>query len=324
MDEVAEYRRQVEAGVEQAAREQSSFRDMLGARRPRGRRAPGVAPAPPAGDDLTAAMAVIEDPDAEEELLSAALQVVGLGIEERPDLVDRLLALVADTSRPADQRVAILNLLQQLSFRMAAFPGKRPLLLETLRGMVDDPDAGLRRRVIGMLAREKDEYVQRRLVEGLTREGEALVPPAKAIQFLGYDVHAEHFPLLRKLVQDPPNRAAKTEAIRLLASDPSAVRLLMGILKDTAEEPEVRRVAATSLQTLAPDKLAAQARRMVLDDDEDDKLRAAVLNSLTFLGDPAKRPSDARLVRQVERLRTQSPSRSLKQASEAFMARRPT
>jgi hypothetical protein len=122
---------------------------------------------------------------------------------------------------------------------MVQFPGKRPDYLATLRSIIEDPDAQLRRRAIGILAREKDEYVQRRLIEGLEQRSRALVPAAKAIQFLGYDVHAEYFPLLRRIIEQPPSRAAKREAVRLLSADPAATDLLVTLLNDKQQDPEV-------------------------------------------------------------------------------------
>src|SRR5919204_589855 len=253
--DVPEYRRQVEAELEQAAQQQTSFRELL-ASRPAARRAEmaPAAAAPQDDDDLTAAVAVLSDRAADLELQTAALQVINLNIEARPELIDTLLELLRDATVPAELRRAILNVLQQISFRLVLFPGKRPDYLATLRSIIEDPDAQLRRRAIGILAREQDEYVQRRLIEGLEQRSRALVPAAKAIQFLGYDVHAEYFPLLRRIIEQPPSRAAKREAVRLLSADPASSDLLVTILNDKHEDAEVRKTAAVALQSLAPDR----------------------------------------------------------------------
>lgn len=328
--DVSEYRKQVESELEKATKKQATFRDLLeGAprKRSKGSRrqslAATVAP-PPDGDDLTAALGVLRDPAAGEHLRSAALQVIATNIDERPDLIDSLVEILKDGTVATDQRLAVLNLLQQISFRIAHFPGKRPELMEGLRSVVDAPDAELRRRVIGVLAREKDEYVQRRLVEGLEGTAKALVPAAKAVQFLGYDVHAEHFPLLRRIVADPPSQTARKEALRLLAADPSSADLLLRILRDRNEKADVRRICAIALQSLDPERLEAEARRILMNDDEDDQLRALSLNTLTHFGNPAALTEDQELGRRVERLRGESRSRQLKQASAAFMAKHPT
>ncbi|MEA2704902.1 MAG: hypothetical protein QOD63_2847 [Actinomycetota bacterium] len=323
--DVSEYRRRYEAELEQAARSRTTFGDLLqssGTSSPRLLAAGDDAAA--GGDEADAALVVLRDPDAGEELRAAALQVIGSHVEERPDLIDALLDILRDKAVPADQRLAVLGLLQEISFRFVLFPAKRPDYLEALRSIIDDPDAQLRRRAIGILAREKDEYVQRRLVAGLKGESKALVPAAKAIQFLGYDVHADYFPLLKTIVADPPSRTAKKEALRLLAADPSSSDLLLGVLRDENESPDVRKVSALALQSVAPEQLEAEARRILLDDDEDDGLRTMSLNTLTYFANPAAMSQDDELARGVERLRAGSTSKQLKQATTAFISKHTT
>lgn len=319
--DVPEYRRQVEAELEQAAQQQTSFRELLGSRPAARRKMAPAAAALQDDDDLTAAVDVLRDRAADLELQTAALQVINSNIEARPELIDTLLELLRDATVPADLRRAILNVLQQISFRMVQFPGKRPDYLATLRSIVEDPDAQLRRRAIGILAREKDEYVQRRLIEGLEQRSRALVPAAKAIQFLGYDIHAEYFPMLRRIIEQPPSRAAKREAVRLLSADPASTDLLVTILNDKHEDPEVRRTAAVALQSLAPDRFEAQARRIVLDDDEDDELRAVSISALTQFANPAALRQDDQLNRRIEQLRAESGSPQVQQATAGYLSK---
>jgi len=320
--DVSQYRSQVEAELDQAAQHQPSFRDLLHSR-PAAQRemAPAAAAAPQEEDDLTAAVDVLRNHAEDPVLHTAALQVINLNIEAHPELIDTLLELLRDPSVPADQRRAILNVLQQLSFRMVLFPGKRPDYLATLRSIIEDSDAQLRRRAIGILAREQDEYVQRRLIEGLEGRARALVPAAKAIQFLGYDVHAEYFPLLRRIIEQPPSRAAKREAVRLLAADPASSDLLLAILNDQREDPGIRRIAAIALQSLAPDRFEAQARRIVLDDAEDDELRALSISALTQFANPAALRQDDQLNRRIQQLREESGSRQVQQATAGYLSK---
>jgi hypothetical protein len=319
--DISEYRRQIEAEVEQAAR-QPSFRDLLErSRRDAEPRTAAASQGSSADDDLTAAIAVLRDGEADEPLRSAALQVISGAVEERPELIDTLLEVLRDAARPADVRMAVLDVLQQISFRMAAFPAKRPDYLAALRSIIDDPDAQLRQRAIGILAREKDEYVQRRLIDGLEGRSEALVPTEKAIQYLGYDIHAEYFPLLRRIVEHPPTPAARTEAVRLLAADPSSTDLLLTILSDKGEDRDVRRISAIGLQSAAPGQFEEQARRIVLDDDEDDQLQAMSITALTHFANPEALSRDDELTGRIQQLGTESPSQEVKQATASFLSK---
>jgi hypothetical protein len=322
--DASEYRRRYEEELAQASARQVSFRELLDSSRPSSREGGAMSVRPRAegeDDDLAAAVAVLGDRNAAPELRAAAGQVISLDIESDPDVIDRLLELLGDATRPVDVRLEVLNLLQAISFRLPLFPAKRTAYLETLRSIIEDPDAGLRRRVIGILSREKDEYVQRRLMDGLQGRDRALVPAAKAIQFLGYDVHADHFPMLREIIQRPPSQAAKKEAVRLLAADPSSADLLLTILQDKQERPDVRRLAAVALQSIRPEAFEEQARRLVMDDDEDDHLRAMSVTALANFAESGALAQDRELTERVGQLREETSSRQLKQATAGFIAK---
>jgi HEAT repeat protein len=122
-------------------------------------------------------------------------------------------------------------------------------------------------------------------------------------------------------VERPPSRAALREAIRLLAADPSSRPLLLTIMQDKGGSGDVRRVAAIALQSLAPDQFEAAARPIVLDEDEDEQLRALAVNALAHFGDPATFGQDDELVRRVEELGAESDSPEVREAAAGFLSR---
>src|SRR5215204_2301969 len=124
------------------------------------------------------------------------------------------LDVLRDREQPIKVRLAALQSLQAATFSVIEFEPYREDYMATLREIVDDPDEELRTRVLGILAREKDGYAQKRLLEGLQDPSKALVPPEKALQLLSYDVHAEAYPVARAIVSKPPNAAARREALR--------------------------------------------------------------------------------------------------------------
>jgi hypothetical protein len=73
-------------------------------------------------------------------------------------------------------RLAALRVLQMSSFRVVVFDPKRPEYLDALRTVIDDRNASLREQALEILAQERDEYAQRRLLEGLEDPSQALVP----------------------------------------------------------------------------------------------------------------------------------------------------
>jgi HEAT repeat protein len=317
--DLSAYRQRVLAELDAQAKQQTSFRDLLQS---------GEMPAAPHQigpavdeDDLSAAIQVFQDKSRDLQLRLAALRVISLEVFERHELLDLALNEVRDRSTPKDLRLEALTLLEQSGFMFIGGASRRPEYLETLRTLVDDPDPDVRRRSISVLAKQKDEYVQRRLLEGLQDPSKALVPLAKAIQYLGYDVHAEYLPILRQIIANPPDHAAKKEAVRLLSADPSSRDLLVQMLNDKSEHREIRNMSALALQSIAPDEFEHQARSIVLDDDDYDEIRSTSASALAHFANPQTLRGDDQLKQQVRQLRDNATSQDLKQASEDLHAK---
>jgi hypothetical protein len=298
-----------------AAQAQPSFREVL---------ATGQAPAAPhqvgaAQDeaDLTAALDVFQDPNRDDALRLAALHVISLEVFERPDLLDRVLDVYRDPHAPRELRLEALSVLEQSGFLAVGGAAMRPEYLNALRGVVDDddPDPEVRRRTLGVLAKQKDEYAERRLMEGLQDPSRALLDPAKAIQYLGYDVHAEYFPLLRQIVANPPDPASRKEAVRLLSADPASHDLLLQMLNDKSELRDIRNLSALGLQSIAPDEFEQRARAIVLDDDDYDDIRSTAATALAHFGSSRALRGDQLLAQHVQQLRDTAESTELRQAS---------
>jgi selenocysteine-specific translation elongation factor len=171
--------------------------------------------------------------------------------------------------------------------------------------------------VLGTLAREKDGYAQKKLLEGLQHPEKALIPPEKALQLLSYDVHAETYQIARSIVSKPPNAAARREALRLLAGDASAAPVFEKILRDKDELAEIRQISASALQALKPEKLRAHAREMLLDNSEYDDIQATSLTALAQFGGEAVAKDEA-LMKRVDRLRGKA-SAKVKQSARRFL-----
>jgi hypothetical protein len=211
-------------------------------------------------------------------------------------------------------RLATLRSLQAATFSAANFESCRPHYLAALRDVSADPNLELRQRVLGILAREHDPYVQELLVKGLRSPSEALVPPEKALQLMSYDIHADAYPIAREIAEKPPSEAARREALRLLAADGSSAPVFEKILRDKKESADVRRLSASALQSLAPDKLQSYARSIVLDDDDDDDVKATSLTALTDLGQPEAVTEE--LYQRVSRMRGKG---ALKKGAQRFL-----
>jgi HEAT repeat protein len=241
-----------------------------------------------------------------------------LAVCESDKDLQAILNVLRDKAEPVEVRLAALQSLQAASFSVIAFEPCRGEYTATLREVADDPDPEIRQRVLGTLAREKDGFAQKKLLEGLQNPEKALVPPEKALQLLSYDMHAEAYSIAREIVSKPPNATARREALRLLAADAASGPLFEKILRNKKETPEIRQISASALHSLKPERLKALARRILLDTSEQPEMQATCLTALTHFGDEATVAKDKALLKSVDQISGKG-SREVKQSARQFL-----
>jgi uncharacterized protein (UPF0147 family) len=321
--DISEYRKKYLEELKKAAEKQPDPADLLDTSKTKAKRLSGVDDSfgLRKQSDVADAGDIVRDKKQHVDVRIAALNQISFKVGEQINLIELMFAILKDTGEPGELRRAALRVLQQAAFTSSLFQSKRPEFLDVLRQIVDDPDPEIRVRVIEELAKEKDDYVQQRLIEGLNDKKKALVPPEKAIQFLGYDIHSEYFPILKDVVADPPNQAAKVEAVRLLGADAGSKDLLTEIVQDKSEKSEVRQVGAAALQALAPEEFEAHAKQIVMDDSDFNEIKSVVINAVTHFPEKNGITDDKEFVSKVEDLQS-SKSKQLKQIAETFVSNR--
>lgn len=250
----------------------------------------------------------------------AALLEAPRAVCENDENLQAVLNILRNKNEPLEVRLAALQTLQAATFNVVEFEPCRGDYIATLREVAEDPDPELRQRVLGLLAREKDGFAQKKRLEGLQNPEKALLPPEKALQLLTYDVHAEAYSVARAIVSKPPNDTARREALRLLAADATAAPLFEKILRDKDELAEIRQISASALQALKPEKLQAHAREMLLDTSEYDDIQATSLTALTHFGDDEAVANDEALLKSVDRLIGKATT-GVKQSARRFLSK---
>jgi hypothetical protein len=263
-------------------------------------------------------LSVATDETKSYEQRATALAEDPIVLYENEENLQTILNVLRDRAQPVQLRLDALQSLQAASFSVLAFGPARGEYLTALRSVVDDPDPEMRQRVLGILARERDGFAQKKLLEGLHDPAKALVPPEKALQLLSYDVHAEVYPVAREIVSKPPNTAAKREALRILAADANAAPIFEKVLRDKGETPEIRQISAAALHAVNPKKLQEHAREIVMDSSEPDDIQATSLTALTQFGDKEKVAKDRNLLKRVDKLKGQA-SKSVSQSARQFI-----
>jgi hypothetical protein len=223
--------------------------------------------------------------------------------------VPELLSTLRDRKEPVAVRMAALQALGALDFLGPRFAPFRADYFQALREIATDPQKKLRESALEILAMEKDPYAQELLVQGLKKPKEALVSEARAVQYLGYDDHAEVLPLIRQVFKRATG-AAREEALRVLASDPQSEKLFARLLKDKSEKSSIRRLSASGLQSLNPEAFERAARKIVTDENDYNEIRATSLAALAHGREAREKPVDQKFVDRVQKLteRTRSPA----------------
>jgi hypothetical protein len=305
--DIADYRKRVQAEIDDAA--SASRQNHL------------------AFSDATATggsvIDLVLDPTADPQQRVTALNDAAIEISKRQALMASVIGLVQDGAPPPRVRRAALAVLRAASFRVASFAPMRPQFLDALRSIVDDPDAELRTQAIEVLAQEKDDDIQGRLMDGLERPEAALVAPELALEFLGYDLHAAHLPIVRRLAQSAANPVVKQQAVRLLSADNASVDLLKDVFEDRSQATPVRTAAAASLQALVPAQFAEIASRVVIDENETSQVRATSVSALDHFhfGAAGSAAASADFVERVRQLQS-STSAEIRDAATRFTLRR--
>jgi len=267
-----------------------------------------------------AAMAVATSEQKPVKQRVAAMAEVPLAVCDSDKDLQSMLTMLTNKDEPIEVRLAALQSLQAASFSVIAFESCRSDYIAALRKVATDPDPELRQRVLGILAREKDGYAQKKLLEGLQKPEKALVPPEKALQLLSYDIHAEAYPVARAIVNKPPSDTARREALRLLAADAKSAPVFEKLLRDKDEDAEIRQISASALQGLKPDKLQQNAREILLDDSDHDEIRATSLTAITQFGDEEEVSKDEILKKKINRISKKGGSK-VKQSARRFMTK---
>lgn len=241
-------------------------------------------------------------------------------VSQNDEGLQSLLDVLRNQEEPVKVRLAALQALQAANFSVSSFGSFRGEYFAALRKVALDPDPELRQRVLGVLARDKDGFAQKKLLEGLQHPEKALVPPEKALQLLSYDAHAEAYSIARDVVSKSTDEPAKRQALRLLASDSTAAPIFEKVLRDKEEFAQNRQISASALQSLKPKRLQVHAREMLLDDSEYDDIQATSLTALAQFGDDDAVAKDEALLNSVDRLSSKA-SPTIKRRARRFLSK---
>jgi hypothetical protein len=201
-----------------------------------------------------------------------------------PDPVTTAIRTFRDTAQPAEARLDALQNVMTATFGGSHFDRYRPSFRDALRAVAaEDKNQNLRASALELLAMDKDEFAKNLLLKGLDNQADAIVSPAKAVQLLGHDDHGVAIPVARRIIGGRYSNDAKEEALRVLASDPNSASLFAEILSDRSQPERLRAASIAGLRATSPQRFAEVAQRLIVDEHDDDAVRASALGALNHL-----------------------------------------
>jgi len=231
-------------------------------------------------ESVKKATGILKDDKADPGLRVLALYKLAHAIASDKNLILYVLRLLKNKNLPGDIRKAAFSCIQSIRFSSPVIASVQTQITDIFKGLVEDKNQKIREDVISYLAQEKDEYVQRKLLEGIHEPAKALLPEEKAIHLLGYDIHAGIYPILRNIVEKSSNNYSRMEAIHILGSEPDAKDLLLKVYNNKKERYGVRKNSLMALKTYHPEEFNRVATSTAVDDQENPNIRAISINAL--------------------------------------------
>ncbi|MEA3065895.1 MAG: hypothetical protein QOJ27_2347, partial [Sphingomonadales bacterium] len=231
-----------------------------------------------------------------------------------------LLDILADPRLGPLSRLAAMRQLGAAQFHPVRFAPFHAEFIDRLRKAALDDDADIRTAVLDRLTLTNDPEAQRLLREGLENAGKSLVSTAKAIQLLARDDHGSGLTIFRDLAAKGSGKV-REEALRALVGDAESTSLFERLAADKDEDGSIRHIAMTNLRNVSVERFAEVARKVVLDHDDDDKLRAAAVSAIAHTSEVAKAVVTPHFANALESIASITKSRALKSSIGQFARR---
>ena len=218
-------------------------------------------------ENIEKAVATVQDEEESEYIRMTALAKVQGELARNPKFSDYVLGLLGNSSTPKALRTQSLSSIRVLGMWAMGKPGLSQKIDETMRQLASDEEMGYREVALSSLITKEDGYAQRLILEGLEDESKELLPKARAIRILGYNLKSDAYPVLHKIMLNPSNSIeTRSESIKLLGGYPSAKDDIVNILQDNNQEVSLRLAAIGTLNANQPENFSQYALP-ILDDE---------------------------------------------------------
>lgn len=228
-------------------------------------------------------MTTIMESDEKEGNLNKLLEIANS--EER---IDELISVLNAADTTAEEKEKALHILEVISVFSPVMPVKNPEFVNALRGLLDEPDTNLRRKVFSDLAVMKDAIVQERLLielESDKPEREKILPTHEIITLLGQDEKVLTKSLLKKIAQNPPDKKSLIEVVRHIPADTDSLGMLMEIMEDNSNPLELRSMIPNMINNVSPSAFMESAKKIMEEPESNDEMTLHLAKGIAEIED---------------------------------------
>jgi hypothetical protein len=198
-----------------------------------------------------------------------------LDVAGSDEQIDALIRLLKDPATPVAEQLSALNTLGVVSIFSKVLPTRSADLTNALRGLINSPDAEVRRQALSSLSLMGDEVAQQHLRSELQSdkpEAEKSVPTHHAIAMLGVNEKAIDKALLLAIAKNPPDDESLVQAVRPLPADNDTAGVLMAILQDKSKPIAARALIPDIVNNVDSSGFAARAKQMLEEQGADSEI----------------------------------------------------
>lgn len=276
--------------------------------------AEAAAPPPPQPAEVAG---YVRAPGRDDAQLAGMLDDLSLSTDTFADAARVLLDVLADDGVATPTRLTAMRRLAGSEFRPHRFAPFNAEFVELLRKLATHHDRELRLAALERLTLANDRYAQKLLREGLEKKRRPLAPAAKAVQLLAQDDHAASRAVFRTLAAGSTGKV-REEALRALSTDPKAAALLESVAADKSQPAQVRQIAAMGLKNCSAARFARLARKLALDDSDDDDVRAVAVSAIAHTKEVSDKIASPKFAKALEAAGSATKSRALKASIQRF------
>lgn len=180
--------------------------------------------------------------------------------------IAELISRLGDPDTPVADQLNAINELHVVGNFSKVLPTRSADLTNALRGLINAPNAEVRRQALSYLSLMGDEIAEQHLRAELESDGPEAnksVPTSQAIAMLSAHDKGVDKEVLLAIAENPPDDESLVQAVRHLPADADTAAVLIEILEDESKPIAARALVPDIVNNVDPGGFATTAKRIL-------------------------------------------------------------